>query len=180
VVPAAALHYPSPCSPNLPRREFTRRDWSFTGTGTRATGVRMPELTITVSWPSADAPEVRIAGDLDAASAGRVRMSIVSVVLDGVSATAPRWCIVDLTQVTSIDAAGIEALLVAGRCLGEHGVMMRTHNSWAVDRAMHAAPNLGADAFDPAVRSMRSARRGWFRTRRHVTAVRSGAHWARS
>ena len=145
----------------------------------------MPELTITVAWPSADAPEVRIAGVVDAASAGRVQMSIVTVAMGHVTGPAPTWCLVDLTQVTAIDAVGLDALRVAGRYLGEHGVMMRTHNSWAVDRAMGAAGMLGRfgpppigelEAFDD---DPPSARRGWFRLRRTVLAGRSGAHWAR-
>lgn len=145
----------------------------------------MPELTITVAWPSADAPEVRVAGAVDAVSAGRVQMSIVSVAMGHVTGPPPTWCLVDLTQVTSIDAAGIDALRVAGRYLGEHGVMMRTHNSWAVDRAMDVAGMLGRfgpppveepDAFD---RDPPPTRRGWFRLRRPALAGRSGAHWAR-
>lgn len=145
----------------------------------------MPELTITVAWPSADAPEVRIAGVVDAAVAGRVQMSIVTVVMGAVTGSAPTWCLVDLTQVTAIDTAGIDALRVAGRYLGEHGVMMRTHNSWAVDHAMDAAgmlgrfgppPTGGLEAFD---QDPSSSRRGWFGLRRPALAGRSGAHWAR-
>lgn len=145
----------------------------------------MPELTITVAWPSADAPEVRIAGVVDAPTSGRVQMSIVSVVMGAVPGPAPRWCLVDLTQVISIDAAGLDALRVAGRYLGEHGVMMRTHNSWAVDRAMQAAGMLGRfgpppigelEAFD---QDPPSTRRWLFRLRRPALTGRSGAHWAR-
>lgn len=145
----------------------------------------MPELTITVAWPSADAPEVRIAGAVDASGAGRVQMSIVAVAMGHITGLPPTWCLVDLTQVTSIDTAGLDALRVAGRYLGEHGVMMRTHNSWAVDRAMQAAGMLGrfgpppigeSEAFD---QDPPSTRRGRFRLRRPALAVRSGAHWAR-
>ena len=39
----------------------------------------MPELTITVAWPSADAPGVRVAGAVDASAAGRVQMAILAV-----------------------------------------------------------------------------------------------------
>jgi hypothetical protein len=87
--------------------------------------------------------------------------------------------------VTSIDAAGLDALMVAGRYLGEHGVTMRTHNSWEVDRMMRSAGMLdrfGPPPVDDVTEFDVSApppRRGWSRLRRAVPSVRSGAHWAR-
>lgn len=80
-------------------------------------GTARPALSTLVSR-SAEAVTVSLCGELDLATAGQLRRCLAAVVQED---PAPRRLVLDLSDLTFVDASGISALLTVQRSLDARG-----------------------------------------------------------
>ncbi len=80
----------------------------------------MDDLSVVVAHSDSDHAVVAVTGEIDMATAPRLRDTLESLVDEGC-----RWLVVDLSRVTFCDSSGLAVLLVARKELHQHGGTIR-------------------------------------------------------
>jgi anti-anti-sigma factor len=88
-------------------------------------------LSIVTAQPEAGTVRVHLAGEVDLATSGQLRVALLAVVAAAAPSTHVR---VDLAQVTFIDAGGIGVLIRARAAAHRAGVGFSVHNPRGIVR----------------------------------------------
>ena len=83
----------------------------------------VPSSCRVVAEPDQDAAVFRLRGELDAATAGEVRVQLAAAV-------GEHSVVLDLTEVSLIDSAGVHALREVMRCIHERGGLVALVRPW--------------------------------------------------